>query len=129
MNYFIPDVCHYFNEGQSTSGDISGGAALLNGCSASQMAMAAAAAAAAASAYNPYNLYTTAHTTSGVGSNSLTNYYDDPHCGISSGGYSQIPSCSISSMHNNPLTSATMAGNSLNSLSTATVDGTHGGIK
>ena len=99
----------------------------MNGCSASQMAMAAAAAAAAASAYNPYNLYTTAHTTSGV--NSLTNYYDDSHCGINSGGYSQVPSCSISNMHNNPLTSATMAGNSLNSMSAATVDGTHGGIK
>jgi hypothetical protein len=93
------------------------------------MAMAAAAAAAAVSGYNPYNLYTTAHTTSGVTSNSLANYYDDSHCGISSGGYSQVPSCSISSMHNNPLTSATMAGNSFNSLSTGIVDGTHGGIK
>ena len=111
--------------GQSTSSDLVGGAGLLNGCSASQMAMAAAAAAAAASAYNPYNLYTTAHTTSGV--NSLTNYYDESHCGgIGSGNYPQASNCTISSMPSNALTSISMAGNSL---STVAADGSHSGIR
>ena len=91
------------------------------------MAMAAAAAAAAASGYNPYNLYTTAHTTSGVNSSSLSNYYDDSHCGI--GGYPQVSSCGISNMPSDHLTAVTMTGNSLSSLTTATVDGIHGGIR
>ena len=107
-----------------------GGASLLNGCSASQVAMAAAAAAAAASAYNPYNLYTTAHTTSGVNSNNaLTNYYDDQNPGLGNASYSHIPNCSITSMHTNSLSSSSMGGNPLNTLSTATVEGTHGGIR
>ena len=125
-NSMILGLKHISFLGQSTSGDLVGGAGLLNGCSASQMAMAAAAAAAAASAYNPYNLYTTAHTTSGVNSNSLTNYYDESHCGIGSGNYPQASNCTISSMSSNPLTSVSMAGNSL---STVAADDTHSGIR
>ena len=114
----------------TTTTDMVGGASLLNGCSASQVAMAAAAAAAAASAYNPYNLYTTAHTTTGVNSNnSLTNYYDDQNPGLGNATYSHIPNCSITSMHSNSLSSSSMGGNPLNTLGTATVDGTHGGIR
>lgn len=112
--------------GQSTSGDLVGGTSLLNGCSASQMAMAAAAAAAAASAYNPYNLYTTAHTTSGVNSNSLSNYYDESHGSIGSGNYAQTPNGTVSSMSSNPLTSVSMQGNNL---TTAAIDGPHSSIR
>ena len=81
----------------------------MNGCSASQVAMAAAAAAAAASGYNPYNLYTTANTTSAVNSNSLSNYYDESHCAS----YQQAPNGTISSMAGNPLTSVSITGGSL----------------
>ena len=92
----------------------------MNGCSASQVAMAAAAAAAAASGYNPYNLYTTAHTT--VSSNSLSNYYDESHCAS----YQQAPNGTISSMAGNPLTSVSITGGSL---SAATGDGAQSSIR
>ena len=98
----------------------------MNGCSASQMAMAAAAAAAAASAYNPYNLYTTAHTTSGVNSNSLSHYYDESHGSIGNGNYPQTPNGTISTMSTNPLTSVSMQGGNL---MTAAVDVPHSSIR
>ena len=102
---------------------------LNGGSAASHMAMAAAAAAAAASGYNPYSLYTTAATTSGVTSHSLSNYYDGHVGGIGSGGYASMTNGALSNMHNNPLTSVTMAGNSINTLNTATVEGNHGGMR